>query len=297
MPEHDDNQMDRVFRDAYAALMERAPTALTFEEITTIAETPSRVTSLHGQQAGDDSDLGDQSLDRTVEADKERVDGPRVDVLWEDVERPAPLETGRWSGVAIAVVAAILVVVGVIVVADGNGGDVVTEPASSPAATESAPLPSVADPVTSPGVGDGQTVSVVVSGLSGHVGHDLAGVLYEEDQLVDLDLDPVGGFWSVVATDDFTTTEVVRDLGPLGEGRFPFVSDGALIVEPGTYTLVLWVDVGLNPAYGWVPINTDGRGLFGCQVVFDVTDEAQTEIVVPANLHPDGWNTNCVDRP
>ena len=62
--------------------------------------------------------------------------------------------------------------------------------------------------------GDGQTVSLVVSGLSGHVGDDLAGVLYEEDHLVDLDIDPVGGFWSVVATEDFTTTEVLRDLGP-----------------------------------------------------------------------------------
>jgi|GEM_PF-1096643 len=153
MPEHDEDQMDRVFRDAYAALMERAPTALTLEEITTIAETPSGVPSLHGQQAGDDSDPGDQSLDRTVEAEEQRVDGPRVDVLLEDVERPAPSERGRWSGVAMAVAAAILVVVGVVVVADGNGGEVRIGPASVPGATDPAgSSPDAADPVAVPSV-------------------------------------------------------------------------------------------------------------------------------------------------
>lgn len=29
-------------------------------------------------------------------------------------------------------------------------------------------------------------------------------------------------------------------------------------------------------------------------MVFDVVDQDQTEVVVPANLYPDGWNTNCV---
>jgi hypothetical protein len=134
---------------------------------------------------------------------------------------------------------------------------------------------------------------VVVSGLSGHVGDDLAGVLYAEEQLLDLHLEPVGGFWSVAATDDFTTTEVLRTLRSPGEGQFPFVSEETLMLEPGTYTLVLWVDDRLSIASGWVPINTDERGLFGCQVVFDVTNEPQTEVVVPAALHPDGWNTNC----
>ena len=143
------------------------------------------------------------------------------------------------------------------------------------------------------GVGDGQTVRVTVSRVSGHGGDELAGVLYGGGELTDLDADAVGGFWSVVSGDDFTATEVVREPGVVGVGRFPFVSDEALTVTPGVYTLVVWVDDGLGPVSRWVPINTDNRGLFGCQVVFEVGDDAQTEVVVAAELQPDGWNINC----
>ncbi len=143
-----------------------------------------------------------------------------------------------------------------------------------------------------PGVGDGRTVRVMVSDVSGHSGDDLAGVLYE-GEVTDLDRDAVGGFWVVVSGDDFTTTEVVREPGVEGVGRFPYVSDEALVVEPGTYTLVVWVDDGLGQVSRWVPVNTDGRGLFGCHVVFEVGDAAQTDIAVSANLEPDGWNIDC----
>ena len=94
-------------------------------------------------------------------------------------------------------------------------------------------------------------------------------VLYEGGELTDLDREPVGGFWSVISGDDFTTTEVVRKPGDLGGGRFPFVSAAALTVAPGEYTLVVWVDDALNPASRWVPINTDGQGLFGCPEASD----------------------------
>ncbi len=151
-------------------------------------------------------------------------------------------------------------------------------------------------PVVS-GVGDGQTVSVAVAGVSGHVGDELAGVLYAGGELTDLDRDAVGGFWWVVSGDDAaSTTEVVREPGDSGVGRFPFVSDEALLVEPGMYTLVLWVDDGLGPVSRWVPLNSDGRGLFGCQVVFEVGDDAQTDVVVAANLQPDGWNVACTSH-
>lgn len=147
--------------------------------------------------------------------------------------------------------------------------------------------------IVPPGVGDGQTVSVTVSGVSGHSGDDLAVVLYGGGELTDLDRDALGGFWSVISGDDFTTTEVVRKLGDLGVGRFPFVSDQALTVAPGRYTLVVWVDDALSPASRWVPINTDGQGLFGCQMVFEVGADAQTGVAVTANLQPDGWNVDC----
>jgi len=71
------------------------------------------------------------------------------------------------------------------------------------------------------------------------------------------------------------------------------VTDQALTVAPGRYTLVVWVDVGLGGLKRWVPINSDGSGLYGCQMMFVVGDDTQTDVVVPANLVPDGWNTNC----
>ncbi len=92
----------------------------------------------------------DTNVDSVLaKANEQLGDRSRVDVLWEDVERPAPSETGRWSSVAIAVAAAILVVVGVVVVADGNGGDVVTEPASSAAEADPLPSASVTEPASS----------------------------------------------------------------------------------------------------------------------------------------------------
>ena len=143
------------------------------------------------------------------------------------------------------------------------------------------------------GVGEGQTVSVTVSDVSGYADNELAGVLYAGDELPDLDRDALGGFWVVVDGNDFTTTEVVREPGELGEGRFPYISEQALTVAPGTYTLVFWVDFGLSPVSRWVPLNSDGMGLYGCQVVFDVADDTQTEVAITADLVPDGWGTSC----
>ena len=143
------------------------------------------------------------------------------------------------------------------------------------------------------GVDDGQTVNVTVSDVSGYANNELAGVLYSGSDLTDLDRDALGGFWSVVDGNDFTTTAVLREPGTVGEGRFPFVTDQALAVSPGTYTLVVWVDRSLGGMSRWVPVNSDGMGLFGCQTIFEVADDAQTDVVVTANLVPDGWNTNC----
>ncbi len=154
-----------------------------------------------------------------------------------------------------------------------------------------------ADPaVVAPAIGSVdhiQTVSITVSGVSGHTGDDLAGVLYEGGELTDLEREVVGGFWSVVTSDTFTVTEVIRERGELGAGAFPFVTDAALEVEPGTYTLVVWVDTRLNPASRRVPVNTDGMGLYGCQMVFEVGNEAHTEVLVPVDLQPDGWYVDC----
>jgi hypothetical protein len=98
----------------------------------------------------------------------------------------------------------------------------------------------------------------------------------------------------VVTNDDFTLTEVLRTPRDDGDGRFPLVLDEALVVAPGTYTLVLWTDVQLGAATRWVPINTDGQGLMGCQLIFEVGADAQTQVTVSPALQPDGWNADCL---
>lgn len=143
------------------------------------------------------------------------------------------------------------------------------------------------------GVGDGQTVSVTVSGVSGHVGDDFAAVLYQGGELTNLDSDALGGFWWVIPDNNAATTETIRTPDDAPTGRFPYVSAEALTVEPGTYTLVLWVDDGLSPVTRWVPINSDAMGLYGCHVTFEVGTATQTDVTVTANLHPNGWNTHC----
>ncbi len=151
MPEHDDEQMDRVFNDAYAVLIEQAPRAPTFDEITTTVMDPSRVAPLlgHPHQNGDASNRDNPSLGQPVEADEHPGDRSSVDVLWEDVGRPAPSERGRWSGVAMAAAATILVVVGVVLVADGNDSGLVTEPASSSVEADPVPSSSISEPASS----------------------------------------------------------------------------------------------------------------------------------------------------
>ena len=184
----------------------------------------------------------------------------------------------------VAASAAVLVIVAVGSVALLRGEQSTPDAAQTDVATSVAPIAPAPQQ---------QTVAVTVEGVSGYAGQALAGVLYAGGELTDLDRDALGGFWSVVAGDDFTTTEMVRRPGDMGAGRFPYVSDAALTLEPGTYTLVLWVDYGLSPTSRWVPVNSDGAGLFGCHTVFDVAGDAQTDVTVTANLHPDGWNVDC----
>jgi len=139
----------------------------------------------------------------------------------------------------------------------------------------------------------GSTVTVSVVGITGHWGHELAGVLYANDDLTDLGAGAVGGFWAVVEqAQDYSATEILRTPGVDGEGRFPYVASEALIVEPGIYTLVLWMDTSLGSFNRWVPINTDGMGLLGCRHVFEVSDES-VEVSLRPTLHPDGWTTDC----
>ena len=146
-------------------------------------------------------------------------------------------------------------------------------------------------PVT--GTEAGSAVTVSVADITGHWGHDLAGVLYATEELTDLGTGAVGGFWTVVEqAQDYSATEVLRAPGIDGEGRFPYVASEALLVEPGTYTLVLWMDTSLGSFDRWIPVNTDGMGLLGCRHVFEVSDES-VEVSLTPRLHSNGWTTDC----
>ena len=192
------------------------------------------------------------------------------------VPESGPSRIPAWF-VAVGVAAALVFILGGVSLLLGGSDD------SNPTATT--PPPTAAP---SP-----LTLGVEVLGVSGREGNDLAGVLYEGGELSDLDRDAVGGFWTVVASDDYSTTEVVREPGDVGEGRFPYVTSEALTVEPGTYTLVLWVDTSISEVSRWVPLNTDGMGLSGCQYVFEVTADTGADITVSPTFVPNGWNTHC----
>jgi hypothetical protein len=122
------------------------------------------------------------------------------------------------------------------------------------------------------------TVSVTVSGIESAVGNQLAGVLFRGPAATDPDRNGVGGFAATVDADPFSTTEQVRQPNPDPDqvGPFPFVSENLLLVEPGTYTLVLWLAPELGPYSRWVPAGTPG--LAGCETTFVVGDGTTFEI-------------------
>ncbi len=147
---------------------------------------------------------------------------------------------------------------------------------SSKTATSSQAQPGVvstAHPTTS--AAPGATVTVTISGVRGATNNHIAGVLYKGPETVNPDVNAFAGFAVTVDADPFSTKQVVRvglpDWGhpPGREVPFPFVTDRAAAVQPGTYTLALWMaPQPLEPYSHWVPIfATD---LAGCAATFDV---------------------------
>ena len=129
--------VDYVRSRSDALIASQRPSASLSSEITIIEETLDESGSL------------DASVDTAVdsaeaEADEQRGDDVMVDYLQQRPDKSdAPSERKGWAGVVIAVAATILVVVGVVIVADGNSGNVVTDPVSSP--TEETILAPTAD--------------------------------------------------------------------------------------------------------------------------------------------------------
>jgi hypothetical protein len=132
------------------------------------------------------------------------------------------------------------------------------------------------------------TVTVTVTDVEDAVGYDLAGVLSRGDE--PLIANVVGGFGAAVEADPFSTTQVVRtpQYGPEDFPEdfdfgidWPFVTDEAAMLEPGTYYLQLWL--GQPPLCcfsAFVP--GDSPSLSGCGTVFAVKEDEQVSITVTA---------------
>ena len=155
-------EIEMQVRDYWSGVVAEHPVPSAAELMERVASVDNAVASAAAEpddRHGDDVTLDDvihrdANNGLTDPSDEQRGEASSVEVLWEDVELPAPSETGRWSGVAMAVAAAILVVVGVVVVADGNNADVVTEPASTPTVTDPVPPAGESDTGPPPSVTD-----------------------------------------------------------------------------------------------------------------------------------------------
>lgn len=147
------------------------------------------------------------------------------------------------------------------------------------------------------------TVVVTVNGFQGHAGWDMAGVLYRSAE--PSWIDAVGGFAAHVASNNFSTTQPIRqgadeDSDTYGDSPFPYVTEETQLVEPGTYTLALWASNNLGPYSRWMPGLSAGVELIGCQVVFEVEQRQQETTVTVSgdSLVPDGTNpSKCTTSP
>lgn len=144
------------------------------------------------------------------------------------------------------------------------------------------PSPSTTTPTASISPGPG-TVTVVLSGIQGEQGTHLAGVLFRGDGT---DWNAVGGFSVLIDSDPFSTTQVVHRgyrgwPDPSLGLAFPYVVDEVATVEPGTYTLDLWLARKLGPYGRWLPAASPG-----------------SEGVPDRGRRPPGaWHGRWVDRP
>ena len=71
-----------------------------------------------------------------------------------------------------------------------------------------------------------------------------------------------------------------------------FLASAVLAIAAGA--LVVWVDHALGGFDRWVPVNSDGRGLYGCHQTFEVGTDTRRSVTVRPDLRPDGWNVDCV---
>lgn len=129
------------------------------------------------------------------------------------------------------------------------------------------------------------TIRVIVDGIEDLSGGHVAGVLFTGDP-PSSDTGGIGGFAARVDTDPFSATFMVRS--PLDwevtsaedHGLFPDVTDEVLTVDPGVYTLVLWVAGSEITHYSrWVPA-AGPLDLAACQTIFEVEEGSGASLAV-----------------
>ncbi len=198
--------------------------------------------------------------------DPQRGDDLMVDYLH---QRPdgseASSERKGWPGVVAAVAATILVVVGVVVVADGDSGDVVTDPASTPSVTD--PLPPAAESDTGPPVSVTESLGYRWSRVPDHQDFNagvMDGVAAGGPGLVAVGYTGRGGAAVWTSVDGVSWSRVPHDsavFGGAGSGMTSVTAGGPGLVAVG------WVD---DAAYDSTPaVWTSVDGLTWSRVPHD----------------------------
>jgi hypothetical protein len=182
----------------------------------------------------------------------------------------------------------VFAVLGVLVVSCGD------DDSGSPETTQHASTTTGEVPATTATAA--ATVSVSVGSIEGAVGSQLAGVLFRGATATNPDRNGVGGFAARVDADPFSTTQQVLQPQRGQDWRpFPGVSEEPLRVEPGTYTLDLWLAPQLGPYSRWVPAGTPG--LAGCETTFDVGQGALTVEIDGHGIVPmSGELSSCITQ-
>lgn len=123
-----------------------------------------------------------------------------------------------------------------------------------------------------PAVGVARTVTVVVDGLSGSAGSELAVIAYAGRPLLVDGTDPLAGLGSFtvrVDKDPFSVTETVRK-GSLFSSDPEAAPQPVAQLPPGKHSLVVYVSSDLGPYSEWVPADPVERW---CQATVTVAED------------------------
>jgi hypothetical protein len=175
---------------------------------------------------------------------------------------------------------------------DGTTRRIHPSPFPSP---DTAATPETGAPAVTGDVAGERTVEITVAGIEGMAGGQLAGVLYQGNGIHDPDHRGIGGFAAMLDSDPFSTTRFVTtpaNWDDTGVGPFPYVTEEVLVVEPGTFTLVLWRGSSeIGPYSRWVPGGPEG--LVSCEIVFESEEGEDVSLTVTGGFANPNVRSRC----